>query len=260
MTKATILIAALLLAVLALPGTALAQFSEFHNFIGKATLDGEPLPTGTEISAHDGTRAIGTGHTGDDGQFALRTTRAHGIVTFKLGQIQAQETFANWRVDGVTTGYVLTFITPEDPTLGKIGPPGPRGPAGPQGEAGPAGAPGETGPAGMTGETGPAGPPGPQGPAGPQGEPGSAGTGSAGPPGSRGEPGEPGPAGPPGPPGAAGPAGTDGQPGPAGEDGRDGRDGADAGSSGMIAIIISIVAVILAVVLPFVLRRPAGGG
>ena len=261
MTKAKTFLAALALAALvalltatsvALPATALAQVAEYHNFIGKATLDGSPVAVGAEITAYDNTRAIGTALVQTDGQFALQTTRSHGAISFRIGLVQANETFANWRPDGVTTSFVLTFITPRDPSLGRQGPPGPRGPAGPAGSIG------EPGPAGPQGERGA---PGPQGP---QGDPGSAGEqGPAGPPGPQGpqgETGEPGPAGPRGLQGPGGASGADGADGSPGADGRDGRDGADAGGSGMIAIIISVVAVIVAIVLPFLLRRPASGG
>ena len=261
MTNAKTFLAALALAALvalltatsvALPTTALAQVAEYHNFIGKATLDGSPVAVGTEITAYDNTRAIGTALVQTDGQFALQTTRSNGAISFRIGLVQASETFANWRPDGVTTSFVLTFVTPRDPTLGRQGPPGPQGPAGPAGSAG------ERGSTGPQGDRGPAGPQGPQGVPGPSGD-----IGPAGPPGSEGpsgDAGEQGPAGPRGLQGPAGASGADGNPGQDGADGRDGRDGADAGGSGMIAIILAVVAVIIAIVLPFVLRRPASAG
>ena len=78
MTNAKTFLAALALAALvalltatsvALPATALAQVAEYHNFIGKATLDGSPVAVGTEITAYDNTRAIGTALVQTDGQF-----------------------------------------------------------------------------------------------------------------------------------------------------------------------------------------------
>ena len=233
----------------ALPAAANAQLSdEFHIFIGKATLDGQVPPVGTEITAYDNTRAIGTALVQADGQFALQSTRSHGTMTFKIGLVTADQTFANWRVDGRTTGFNLTFTTPRDPTIGQTGrqgPPGPPGPAGPQGDLGPAGPPGPQGPVGGPGPEGPQGPEGPAGPAGTKGD-----TGPAGPEGPRGQRGLP---------GAAGPAGSDGQDG---ADGRDGRDGEDASGGGMtmVALILAIAAIVVAVAMPFVMRSMGGGG
>ncbi|MDE2940679.1 MAG: hypothetical protein OXR67_17435 [Chloroflexota bacterium] len=256
MTFARTLFAVLLSATLlaAFPATASAQ-SDFHIFIGTATHDGQAPPVGTEITAYDGTRAIGTALVQAGGQFALQTSQAHGTIVFRIGLVEAAETFPSWRSGGRTTGFVLTFTTPADPTLGRQGATGARGPAGPAGPAGtegpqgPAGDAGPAGPAGPRGEAGPPGPSGPQGPAGAQGP--------------KGDPGEPGPEGPRGQRGLAGAAGPSGEDGADGEDGRDGRDGVDAtggGTLALVAMIVSVVAVILAVAMPFVLRRDGGGG
>ncbi len=244
---------ALLLSVtllVAFPATAAAQ-SDFHIFIGTATHDGQVPPVGTEITAYDGTRAIGTALVQAGGQFALQTSQAHGTIVFRIGLVQATETFPTWRSGGRTTGFTLTFTTPRDPSLGRQGPPGPPGPAGPQGPEGPAGPAGAQGPAGPSGEGSP-GPQGPEGPAGP-----------AGAEGPKGDPGEPGPEGPRGQRGLAGAAGPAGEDGTDGEDGRDGRDGVDAtggGTLALIAMIVAVVAVILAIAMPFVLRRDGSGG
>ncbi len=243
-----LLLSAIMLA--AFPATAAAQ-SDFHIFIGIATHDGQVPPVGTEITAYDGTRAIGTALVQDGGQFALQTSQAHGTIVFRIGLVQAAETFPTWRSGGRTTGFTLTFTTPRDPTLGRQGPPGPPGPAGPSGEQGARGPAGDRGPAGPQGGPGPGGPPGPVGPEGP-----------AGAQGPKGDPGEPGPEGPRGQRGLAGVAGPAGADGTDGEDGRDGRDGVDAtggGTLALVAMIVSVVAVILAVAMPFVLRRDGGG-
>lgn len=235
----------------ALPATAMAQ-SDFHIFIGTATHDGQVPPVGTEITAYDGTRAIGTALVQAGGQFALQTSQAHGTIVFRIGLVQATETFPTWRSGGRTTGFTLTFSTPRDPSLGRQGPPGPPGPAGPAGEQGARGPAGDPGPAGPQGERGPAGPPGPPGPEGP-----------AGAEGSKGDSGDPGPEGPRGQRGLAGAAGPAGEDGTDGEDGRDGRDGVDAtggGTLALVAMIVSVVAVILAIAMPFILRRDGGSG
>ena len=75
------------------PNLALAQFSEFHTFIGKATLDGSKPPAGTEVTAFDGTRPIGTGLTAANGTYALQASRANGTIIFKVGGVEAEETF-----------------------------------------------------------------------------------------------------------------------------------------------------------------------
>ncbi|MCY4364804.1 MAG: hypothetical protein OXE17_01045 [Chloroflexi bacterium] len=244
----SLLLAAALLATL--PAAAANAQGEFHIFIGKATLDGQAPAVGTEITAYDNTRAIGTALVEADGQYALTTTRSHGTVSFRINLVEAQETFPNWRVDGRSTGFNLTFVTPRDPTIGQAGrqgPPGPPGPQGPQGDTGPAGPQGAMGPAGGSGPMGPAGPEGSQGPEGPAGTKGD--TGPAGPEGPQGQRGLP---------GAAGPAGADGNDG---SDGRDGRDGEDASGSGMalFALILAIAAIVVAVAMPFVMRSMGGG-
>ena len=82
----------------ALPATALAQsFSEFHRFIGTATLDGTLVPVGADITAFDGTRSIGTVKATSGGQFALQTTQAFGTIVFKINRVTTDQTFANWR-------------------------------------------------------------------------------------------------------------------------------------------------------------------
>ena len=145
----SLLLAAALLATLP-AASAHAQGSDFHIFIGKATLDGQAPAVGTEITAYDNTRAIGTALVETDGQFALQTTRSHGTITFRISLVQAQETFPAWRAGGRTTGFTLTFVTPRDPTIGQAGRQGPPGPPGPQVRP--------------PGDQGPAGPEGPQGP------------------------------------------------------------------------------------------------
>ena len=143
MTIARTLLAVLLSATLlaAFPATASAQ-TDFHIFIGTATHDGQVPPVGTEITAYDGTRAIGTALVQAGGQFALQTSQAHGTIVFRIGLVEAAQTFPNWRSGGRTTGFTLTFTTPADPTLGRQGATGARGPAGPAGPAGPEGPPG----------------------------------------------------------------------------------------------------------------------
>ena len=253
MTIARTLLAVLLSATLlaAFPATASAQ-TDFHIFIGTATHDGQVPPVGTEITAYDGTRAIGTALVQAGGQFALQTSQAHGTIVFRIGLVEAAQTFPNWRSGGRTTGFTLTFTTPADPTLGRQGATGARGPAGPAGPAGPEGPPGPAGDAGPAGPRGEAGPPGPSGSEGP-----------AGAQGPKGDPGEPGPEGPRGQRGLAGAAGPSGEDGADGEDGRDGRDGVDAtggGTLALVAMIVAVVAVVLAIAMPFILRRDGGGG
>ena len=243
-----LLLAATLLA--ALPAAASAQ-GQFHIFIGRATLDGQVPAVGTEITAYDNTRAIGTALVEPGGLFALQTTQSHGTVTFRISLVQAQETVANWHAGGRTTGFTLTFVTPRDPTIGRTGtqgPPGPPGPRGAQGDPGPAGPQGDPGPQGPAGDSGPEGPPGPEGPAGPTGATGD--TGPAGPEGPRGQRGLP---------GAAGPAGADGQAGADGRDGRDGEDASGGGGMALLALILAIAAIVVAVAMPFVMRGMGGG-
>ena len=250
------------LTVLAVPGAAWAQLSsDYQIFIGRATLDGETPPTGTQVNAFDGATVIGTALTDVNGRYVLQTGRANGVVLFEIAGVPADQTEPNWRGGVISEGFDLSATTPDTIAAGPPGPPGPAGPPGPPGPPGPAGPQGEPGLRGEAGPPGPTGsgetagamamgPPGPPGPPGPKGEAGLAGS--------------EGPAGPAGPQGAAGQDGrdgVDGRDGADGQDGRDGQPGQDAGgATGTVAIIISIAAVIIAIAMPFILphtRRPA---
>lgn len=234
---ALISVAALLVSV---PAIVSAQSESLPNrFHGSVTIDGQPAPVGTTVSAwangEEAANAIVPAR--DPYLLEVRGVTQGTEITFRVNEIDADQT-AKFQVGGNTTLNLTASSTVAEPTQaaptpaptarpqtvrGAPGPRGPQGELGPQGEAGEQGPPGPVGPQGVRGIPGADGAP---GMAGPQGEPG--------PPGPQGPQGEAGSQGLQGAPGSAGPSGPQGNQGPAGS----------AGSSGnfLIAIIALSVA------------------
>ena len=228
MAKVTRILALLTIVALvaALPMSVLAQNDAPHVFIGTAIVNGLTATTEAPITAWDGDTQIGSTTVKAGGKYTIDVNRSSGRITFKIDNVNADQSHPTWEFGGLETGFNLTAST-QPVTAGA------RGAQGPAGATGAAGARGAQGPAGATGAAGAAGEDGPRGPIGPEGEAGSAGSNGA--------------------PGAVGAPGADGAPG---EAGRAGAAGATASSSlAIVAIIIAIVAVIAAVALPMVMRR-----
>ena len=182
-----------------LPAVAYAQGSGFppHVFVGKASLDGQAAPEGTNITAIIGDQQKGSAAV-MNGEYAMAVKAgSENQVRFIVGGVPAMET-GDWTMGGasmidLTAGEGIPQETGSIGIAGEKGEPGPRGAAGPKGEPGPQGANGADGDTGPKGNTGAPGADGADGNPGPQGDPGA-----------QGEPGEAGETGPPGPEGAAG--------------------------------------------------------
>jgi hypothetical protein len=238
---ALISVAALLVSV---PAIVSAQGEPIPNrFYGSVTIDGQPAPVQTIVSAWANGKEVVSAIVTARGSYPLLEVRGiDGVtpgteITFRVNGIDADQT-AEWQSGSLTPLDLTASSTVAEPTQaaptpvptarpqtvrGAPGPRGPQGELGPQGEAGEQGPPGPVGPQGVRGIPGADGAP---GMAGPQGEPG--------PPGPQGPQGEAGSQGLQGAPGSAGPSGPQGNQGPAGS----------AGSSGnfLIAIIALSVA------------------
>ena len=76
--------------------------------LGTASVDGSPVPAGTLITAWDGDRQIGSTQAREGGGYALLITRTVGPITFKLGSLVADQTYAEWVSGQITPGFHLT--------------------------------------------------------------------------------------------------------------------------------------------------------
>ena len=79
-----------------------------HIFIGTANLNGSPAGTGVAIDAYDAGRLIGATVTQAGGRFSIHVHRAEGVITFRVNNQAATESWTAWRTGQVTTGFNLT--------------------------------------------------------------------------------------------------------------------------------------------------------
>ena len=79
-----------------------------HIFIGTATLNGSPVGQGVAIDAYDGGRLIGATVTQAGGRYTIHIHRAEGVITFRVNNQMAAESWTTWRQGQVTTGFNLT--------------------------------------------------------------------------------------------------------------------------------------------------------
>ncbi len=221
--------------LLALPATVLAQAAPDHTSLVTATIDGDPAPDGTKITAMVEGKDDVTATT-MDGKAVIKIpgsdADAGKEITFMIGEMMAAET-DTWEKGGhadikfsISAMMGMMEPTEEPPTMEPgdgngmmddkemmMGPKGPQGPPGIAGRRGAAGATGSQGPQGPQGSAGSQGSQGPQGPAGNDGAAGQAGSA-----------------------GGAGPAGATGPAGPAGSSG--------SSALGVVALILAIVALV----------------
>ena len=130
-----------------------------HIFSGIVRINGFPAPPGTEITAWDEVRLIGSTLTVRGGGFSIQVSRAFGPISFRINDWWANETYY-WTSGEKTEDFDLTPVgTIIDPKALE-GPPGPAGPPGPRGLPGATGDQGPPGPRGLPGATGDQGPPG----------------------------------------------------------------------------------------------------
>ena len=76
--------------------------------IGTASVDGMPVPPGTSITAWDGDRQIGSAKAVEDGKYTLLVARSAGPIAFKIGSLDADQTYRNWMSGQITRGFDLT--------------------------------------------------------------------------------------------------------------------------------------------------------
>ena len=79
-----------------------------HILIGTASVDGTPVPPGTSITAWDGDRQIGSAKAREDGKYTLFVARSAGPITFKIGSLDADQTYRSWMSGQITRGFDLT--------------------------------------------------------------------------------------------------------------------------------------------------------
>ncbi len=79
-----------------------------HIFAGTATLNGNPAGQGVAIDAYDSGRLIGATVTQAGGRFSIHVHRAEGVITFRVNNQAAAESWTAWQRGQVTTGFNLT--------------------------------------------------------------------------------------------------------------------------------------------------------
>ena len=76
--------------------------------IGTASVDGMPVPPDTSITAWDGDQQIGSAKAGEGGKYTLAVARSAGPITFKIGSLDADQTYTSWVSGQITRGFDLT--------------------------------------------------------------------------------------------------------------------------------------------------------
>ena len=79
-----------------------------HIFTGTATLNGSPAGQGIAVDAYDGGRLVGATVTQANGKFTIHVHRSAGVITFRVNQQAAAESWTTWQQGQVTTGFNLT--------------------------------------------------------------------------------------------------------------------------------------------------------
>ena len=79
-----------------------------HIFAGQAILNGNPAGQGVAVDAYDGGRLIGATVTQAGGRFSIHVHRAEGVITFRVNNQAAAESWTAWQRGQVTTGFDLT--------------------------------------------------------------------------------------------------------------------------------------------------------
>ena len=110
MAKVTRVLAllAVMTLVAALPMSVLAQNDAPHLFIGAAVVNGLRAATGTPITAWDGDSQIGSTKVTTGGEFTILVGRSSGRITFKIDNLDADQSHPAWEFGGLETGFNLT--------------------------------------------------------------------------------------------------------------------------------------------------------
>lgn len=79
-----------------------------HLFIGRATLNGNAVGAGVSVQAYDGGKLIGATVTQGGGTFTIHVHRAAGVITFRVNNQAAAESWAYWSSGQANHGFNLT--------------------------------------------------------------------------------------------------------------------------------------------------------
>ena len=79
-----------------------------HLFIGRATLNGNAVGAGVSVQAYDGGKLIGATVTQAGGNFTIHVHRAAGVITFRVNNQAAAESWASWSSGQANHGFNLT--------------------------------------------------------------------------------------------------------------------------------------------------------
>lgn len=79
-----------------------------HLFIGRATLNGNAAGAGVSVQAYDGGKLIGATVTQAGGTFTIHVHRSAGVITFRVNNQAAAESWASWSSGQANHGFNLT--------------------------------------------------------------------------------------------------------------------------------------------------------
>ena len=79
-----------------------------HLFIGRAMLNGNAVGAGVSVQAYDGGKLIGATVTQAGGTFTIHVHRADGVITFRVNNQAAAESWASWSSGQANHGFNLT--------------------------------------------------------------------------------------------------------------------------------------------------------
>ncbi len=79
-----------------------------HLFIGRATLNGNAVGAGVSVQAYDGGKLIGATVTQAGGTFTIHVHRSAGVITFRVNNQAAAESWASWSSGQANHGFNLT--------------------------------------------------------------------------------------------------------------------------------------------------------
>ena len=79
-----------------------------HLFIGRAMLNGNAVGAGVSVQAYDGGKLIGATVTQAGGTFTIHVHRSAGVITFRVNNQAAAESWASWSSGQANHGFNLT--------------------------------------------------------------------------------------------------------------------------------------------------------
>ena len=79
-----------------------------HLFIGRAMLNGNAAGVGVSVQAYDGGKLIGATVTQAGGTFTIHVHRSAGVITFRVNNQAAAESWASWSSGQANHGFNLT--------------------------------------------------------------------------------------------------------------------------------------------------------